>query len=537
MATPAVAASMADQSPGDERFLLQGSAEMSEEADERRVFVDPDGICQLVSRRRSLACRAVPVAGAFLAALAVAYRHQRPTQRTAGVRNGSLQDGAKSDNGPLWSSGILETEPQVKSWGVAKFAPSVDGLREKCGPMEEGVDYQGGELVDTLYNVASASMCCAACAAYDSCTAWTWGMNPDKAFLTNVCWIKGSTQDPPLKKTNPDVMSGFPSAELKGRKHGVSPPQPSTTGKLEGVTQRIQPTDGALASQKCPGSLSIRGHGVVAGITTGVNVPGEPAKEVEVLQGDLVVPHMGGRAYFGDACAEGPYDNTAYSAINFLGKKMRWTTDISGAGCGCNAALYLVSMRQNTDISKCNDYYCDAMSVCDVPCAEIDLQEANLYSWMSTLHASNPTDGPDGVGVGVGYGGSLAEPPRRHFLADQYGPGARCVDTRKPFDVEVAFPVDGAGGLAAMEVTLSQPGGACQIFAAQRDYSMDARMPLQELTSALQAGMTPTISYWSSKDMLWMDGLGADGRGPCVKDNPDMCSDTVRFYNFSIEPI
>jgi len=35
--------------------------------------------------------------------------------------------------------------------------------------------------------------------------------------------------------------------------------------------------------------------------------------------------------------------------------------------------------------------------------------------------------------------------------------------------------------------------------------------------------------------MLWLDGVGVDGLGPCVKDAPDVCPDTVRFYDFSIE--
>merc|ERR1712232_161507 len=36
--------------------------------------------------------------------------------------------------------------------------------------------------------------------------------------------------------------------------------------------------------------------------------------------------------------------------------------------------------------------------------------------------------------------------------------------------------------------------------------------------------------------MLWMDGLGEDGRGPGVKDRPDLCPDYVRFYDFSVKP-
>eukprot|EP00425_Heterocapsa_triquetra_P002507 CAMPEP_0195052460 /NCGR_PEP_ID=MMETSP0448-20130528/1801_1 /TAXON_ID=66468 /ORGANISM="Heterocapsa triquestra, Strain CCMP 448" /LENGTH=86 /DNA_ID=CAMNT_0040081609 /DNA_START=13 /DNA_END=269 /DNA_ORIENTATION=- len=81
---------------------------------------------------------------------------------------------------------------------------------------------------------------------------------------------------------------------------------------------------------------------------------------------------------------------------------MKYSVNVHGAGCGCNAAMYLVSMRQNTEKSTCGDYYCDANSVCGIPCAEIDIQEANMYAWHSTLHSS--TD-KSGVGSGEGGGG------------------------------------------------------------------------------------------------------------------------------------
>ncbi|CAK0900748.1 unnamed protein product, partial [Prorocentrum cordatum] len=128
------------------------------------------------------------------------------------------------------------------------------------------------------------------------------------------------------------------------------------------------------------GPSQVAGHGQVSLVSAGANVPGEPAAETEVMSGSkLVVPHMGARVYFADGadgCAEGDYDPSVYSAINFLGKKITWTTDVSGTNCGCNAAFYLVSMQQNTEIGTCNDYYCDAQSVCGVPCGEIDLMEA-----------------------------------------------------------------------------------------------------------------------------------------------------------------
>jgi len=329
-------------------------------------------------------------------------------------------------------------------------------------------------------------------------------------------------------------VSGLPSAKV--RKQGISPPPASKTSKMDGVSPK--PVAAAAVTGKCPGQLMITGHGEVSLVNAAWNTPGAPAMKVEVLSGDAVIPHMGGRTYFGNGCAEGAYNYAQYAAINLLGKRLRYTTDVSGTGCGCNAALYLTSMQQNKQIGKCEDYYCDAMGVCGVGCGEIDLQEASQYAWFSTLHTFTNASGPDSLGTARGYGGSLGEPPRRDWTNEEYGPGSRCIDTTKPFQVGISFPVNAQGSLAAMEVQLTQEGKSCPLQARIDQYLLKGgRDGLAELTVALKAGMTPIISYWSSKDMLWMDGLGADGRGPCVKDKPQACPDFVRFFGFSIEAI
>merc|ERR1719229_693597 len=150
---------------------------------------------------------------------------------------------------------------------------------------------------------------------------------------------------------------------------------------------------------------------------------------------------MDGRAYFGFSCSEERYNPADYVNLRLIGRKLSWTTDLSGSGCGCNAAFYLTSMSQNFQKGRCNgDYYCDAMSVCGVACFEIDLQEANLYSWMTTLHTFNEQYGADPVGQGVGYGGSKGEAERRDWTSAEYAPGAKCIDTTQPFQASVSFP-------------------------------------------------------------------------------------------------
>lgn len=246
---------------------------------------------------------------------------------------------------------------------------------------------------------------------------------------------------------------------------------------------------------------------------------------VDVQNRKQVVPHMGGRAYFAHNCTPGIYDNKQYVALNLLGKTMRYTTDMSGAGCGCNAALYLVSMRQNPHPSTCDDFYCDANSVCGQTCAEVDIQEANQHAWHSTLHAKGDRGGE---AKGFGGGGSNWNGPRA-WTALQYGPIGRCINTLRPFQVAASFPIDAEGTLAAMEVVLSQAGSTCKLSTR-----IDSYEGIAEVSKALTEGMTPVVSYWSADDMLWLDGKGGDGKGPCASDDASRCSDAVKFYDFAI---
>ena len=252
------------------------------------------------------------------------------------------------------------------------------------------------------------------------------------------------------------------------------------------------------------------------------------ASAIEVLPNGTVVPYLGSRAYFADSCTAGTYDRSQYLKLNLLGHKMRYRVDLSGAGCGCNAALYLVSMRQNEQESTCGDYYCDANSVCGVPCAEIDLQEANQQAWHSTMHNKY-----DHEGQCVGFGGGDGWNGPRNFEQSQYGRSAKCIDTNKPFNVEVSFPVDSMGILVAMEVVLTQEGRACPVEATLRKY----KHGMAEISEVLAAGMTPVVTYWGSEKLLWLDGQGIDGEGPCETDTPGQCAESVRFDDFSLEKL
>mmetsp|Transcript_63466 Transcript_63466/g.125540 ORF Transcript_63466/g.125540 Transcript_63466/m.125540 type:complete len:759 (-) Transcript_63466:122-2398(-) len=276
----------------------------------------------------------------------------------------------------------------------------------------------------------------------------------------------------------------------------------------------------------CPGNIQLGGHGAVSMIPTGWGDPNAAA--LGVSGSAELTASMGSRAYFAERCNAGTYSNEDYLALNLLGKTLRYTTDLSGAGCGCNAAMYLTSLKQNTNPSECHDYYCDANNVCGQSCAEIDIQEANQLAWHSTLHSAN-----DRFGVGGGYGGGDSWNGARDWNAAQYGPHARCIDTNRPFEVAVSFPINGPGGiLTAMQIELTQQGHSCSLKLNLNSYSSMA-----ELSQALQKGMTPIISYWSSDKMLWMDGKGTDRQGPCAADNAKACGNSVKFFNFSVADI
>jgi len=267
-------------------------------------------------------------------------------------------------------------------------------------------------------------------------------------------------------------------------------------------------------------------------VATKVNMPDFPAGPVRNENG-VVMPEMWGRAYLADQCVNGTYSNTDYSAFPLLGKRFVYTTDVSQAGCGCNAALYLVSMTQNSEVSGCEDYYCDANSVCGVRCDEIDIQEANKFAWHSALHRYD-----DGNGISQGLGGWVRD---NHFemTPEEYGPGGSCVDTNSPFQVAVSFPMNQQGKLASMDMRLSQAqegrsgGEPCEISFRMDRYSNDPNF--EHLTQSLLDGMTVVISYWKNENMLWLDGPGAGG-GPCTVDDVQ-CGTAPSFSNFAIEDL
>jgi len=178
------------------------------------------------------------------------------------------------------------------------------------------------------------------------------------------------------------------------------------------------------------------------------------------------------------------------SILNFPVKVLRFTVDLNGAACGCNAALYLTS-GPSPYPGRTGNFECDASgSRAGGWCSELDLMEANSMAFQTTIHACPaPGHGPSG----------LPNPPCEskglHFghMQKQYGPGpGHKIDSTRPFAVTISFL---PGEHLTIRVMLVQG----ELYTFKEILQADGMWP------ALNAGMNVVVSYWSSTDMHWLD--------------------------------
>lgn len=151
----------------------------------------------------------------------------------------------------------------------------------------------------------------------------------------------------------------------------------------------------------------------------------------------------------------------------------------------------------------------------------------------------------------------------RSFENKDFAPGSSLIDTNHEFEVSASFYEKG-GKLDRFVVELRQGHGTNLTVMDSswdkrklskhgafnlNDHTIPTRLhanpekygyegpEMDDLTKTLEAGVTPIFSFWSAKNMDWMDGPGDDGLGPC-KEETMGCNDmNVEFGNIMIEHI
>lgn len=216
----------------------------------------------------------------------------------------------------------------------------------------------------------------------------------------------------------------------------------------------------------------------------------------------------------------------ARGAYHLAGKELSFAVELDYADCGCNAAVYLVAMAQNPDPTICKDYYCDANSVCGVPCIEIDLMEANRNAFIVTVHVG---DDPNGEGFGIGHYVSQQKRFVSTASACAYGPRDTCtINTHHRFTARYRFSAEGEP--FSFTVVLEQEGRSVSLGEPVRYLSKPNKGAIGSaeeandiLRAQLDAGLNLVISYWAGpkrSDMAWLDE-------PCTSQERDegWCSD------------
>eukprot|EP00008_Paramoeba_atlantica_P006102 CAMPEP_0201485942 /NCGR_PEP_ID=MMETSP0151_2-20130828/10014_1 /ASSEMBLY_ACC=CAM_ASM_000257 /TAXON_ID=200890 /ORGANISM="Paramoeba atlantica, Strain 621/1 / CCAP 1560/9" /LENGTH=345 /DNA_ID=CAMNT_0047870293 /DNA_START=67 /DNA_END=1104 /DNA_ORIENTATION=- len=221
----------------------------------------------------------------------------------------------------------------------------------------------------------------------------------------------------------------------------------------------------------------------------------------------ITITH-GTRAVFVKSCIR-QFSQNIFTRFYLLGKTIKFTVDLSHIGCGCNVAIYLVSMP-GCSAAWAGDYYCDANGVTGQWCPEIDLMEANNAVLVSTPHKCSYKNTDK-----CSWNGCDQTGQQFHFIQEW-----RKIDRKYPFDVAQTFTTDRKGYLTSMTTTLSQ--GKIQVSHTNSD-----SVYLKELTQPLQEGMVLVASYWGGGgwEMQWLDvppcdpGIGCDGSMPAKISN------------------
>lgn len=289
---------------------------------------------------------------------------------------------------------------------------------------------------------------------------------------------------------------------------------------VEKTTRPVFLIAGALASAyaqsgvQCPGPITINLDG---GARTYQLAAPAWATGISATGASLTLSYND-RAYIVPACSAGAWSPGMFSEkLPMLNTVWNFTVSLSGASCGCNAALYAVAMPAvdasgNPAPSNGGDYYCDANQVGGFWCTEVDIVEANGAALASTPHACDAAQ-PSGFVPGCDKGGCGVNTKDR---SGAFGAGPSfAINTQLPFTVVAEMPAPN-GTLAAVTTTLWQGGRS--VVLAHVDATCGAGY-LERVSAGLARGMVPTLSVWGSEssgaDMTWLDSPPCDAATGC----------------------
>ena len=244
------------------------------------------------------------------------------------------------------------------------------------------------------------------------------------------------------------------------------------------------------------------------------------------LKGEHMTLRGNQRAFLANKRHGSSWDEVSYDKVRLLGKTLHFTMDISQVGCGCNAALYLIDMKQPSEATGSN--YCDIQMDDPQQCLEIDIIEANTGAAQATLH----TDGGVGYddpptcnqwGCAANWGRTDADTAQCRF-----GPASPNVDSARPYDVEASFSEDGL-----LTVVIRQDGKGRVLWDEATAWPSVPASATAKVKAAMAHGLVLAVSLWSVEGddgMEWLDGGCNAARPHCRIDEA-----AVTFSNLRIE--
>jgi len=264
------------------------------------------------------------------------------------------------------------------------------------------------------------------------------------------------------------------------------------------------------AAAECAGPIAVRAANGSSATWHVVTAAGAGAAAVSANGAALSIAHNQ-RAYIVRDCAAADMNFSAAmfaGAWSLVGQQVSFTVNLSSAGCGCNAAFYLVKMPATDENGLPTlgegDGYCDANDVGREWCPEMDILEANTAALAVTPHRCDAPVSGDHY-TSCDKGGCSVNPHKTQ--PSIFGPGAGyTVNSLLPFTVTTAFAADAqTGALASITTTVSQ-GLEAQFVLSHTDANCGAGY-LEAMTAPLAAGMVPAISVWgdSGSEMDWLD--------------------------------